>query len=323
MDLISVIVPVYKVEAYLDQCVSSIVQQTYKALEIILVDDGSPDRCPQMCDQWAEEDGRIKVVHKKNGGLSDARNAGLEIASGDYIAFVDSDDWIHESFVDTLYRQIQDTGADICECAVIYASDDEKVLRVRACGQKKILYSRTEAIKALIREDGLYQTVWNKLYKRSVLDNIPFEIGKQHEDDFWTYRVFDRIGTLIADDQPLYYYRQRTDSIMSAGYQIKRLDGLEARIRRMEYLRKDRELLEYSNAYLQFDYLYHLQCILRYLNGRDRSKAVHYVLQKMERLGTPNYKGTAISVKYRFWFWAFRMHPVTIANIRNALKIGM
>ena len=113
MDLISVIVPVYKVEAYLDRCVQSIVDQTYTNLDIILVDDGSPDRCPQMCDEWAKRDRRIRVIHKENGGLSDARNAGLRMAAGAFVAFVDSDDDVDLQYIEALYRALNDAQADI------------------------------------------------------------------------------------------------------------------------------------------------------------------------------------------------------------------
>lgn len=124
MELISVIIPIYKVEEYLDHCIKSIVEQTYRKLEIILVDDGSPDKCPLKCDEWAERDGRIRVIHKKNGGLSDARNVGMSIAKGSYISFIDSDDWISPDFYEKLYRSITDSnaqiaaniGAALCSC---------------------------------------------------------------------------------------------------------------------------------------------------------------------------------------------------------------
>ena len=117
--LVSIIVPVYKVEDYLERCIRSIVNQTYKEIEIIIINDGSPDKCPEICDKWAEEDKRIKVIHKKNGGLSDARNAGMQIASGEYIAFVDSDDWISPFYLEYLIKAIVDSKCDIVECDII------------------------------------------------------------------------------------------------------------------------------------------------------------------------------------------------------------
>ena len=122
--MISVIVPIYNVEKYVNKCVGSIVNQTYTNLEIILVDDGSPDRCPEICDEWAKKDSRIKVIHKKNGGLSDARNAGMKIASGDYIAFVDSDDWIAPEMYERLLMAIKNDNSDIAACAVKMVWED-------------------------------------------------------------------------------------------------------------------------------------------------------------------------------------------------------
>ena len=124
MELISIVVPVYKVEPYLDKCVSSIVNQTYKNLEIILVDDGSPDNCPVMCDAWAEKDNRIRVIHKPNGGLSDARNAGMSAATGELIAFVDSDDWIAPDMYEKLYHRLTEDGSDIAACGVQMVWED-------------------------------------------------------------------------------------------------------------------------------------------------------------------------------------------------------
>ena len=122
--LISVIVPIFKVEDYLNRCVESLIAQTYHNLEIILVDDGSTDTCPQLCDEWAEKDKRIKVIHKKNGGLSDARNAGIRAAEGEYILFVDSDDWVCADYAESLYRAVESSNSDICECDVIRTSGE-------------------------------------------------------------------------------------------------------------------------------------------------------------------------------------------------------
>lgn len=323
MDLISIVVPIYNVEQYLNQCVLSIIRQTYDNLEIILVDDGSSDKCPQLCDQWADKDGRIKVVHKTNGGLSDARNAGLKVVSGDYIAFVDSDDWIHESFIQKLYEEIIDSEVDICECAVSYVNNEGVIIGNRSCKYSEIIYPRLDAIKALIKEDGIYQTVWNKLYKKKLIEDIYFEVGKYHEDDFWTYQIFDRINTIKVVNKPLYYYRQRSNSIMGEGYQRKRLDSLEARIKRMDYFQKDPELAAFSRSMIQFDLLYHLQNILQILDGDERDKASRYVLTQLSALKEIDDHVAGISKKYRVWFFFFRRNPIAVARIRNFLKIGL
>ena len=190
MELISVIVPIYKVEAYLDKCVQSIVNQSYRNLEIILVNDGSPDNCGAMCEAWAAKDGRIKVIHKENGGLSDARNAGLAIATGELISFIDSDDWIEPEFLQTLYDALVAQNAQIAECAIHLVDEEGKILRSRGPAKCESI-GKIEALRRLVMEDGVYQTVWNKLYRRQVIAGILFEKGKYNEDDFWPYQIFD------------------------------------------------------------------------------------------------------------------------------------
>lgn len=128
MEQISIVVPIYKVEAFLDRCVASLVNQTYQNLEIILVDDGSPDRCGQICDEWAKKDARIRVIHKENGGLSDARNAGIGIATGKYIAFIDSDDWVSKLYIEKLYQIMQLENGDIAECEIVRTVGEEPVI---------------------------------------------------------------------------------------------------------------------------------------------------------------------------------------------------
>ena len=137
--LISVIVPIYKVEEYLDRCVESLINQTYKNLEIILVDDGSPDNCPQMCEAWAQKDSRIKVVHKENGGLSDARNAGFEVATGDIISFIDSDDWIEPEMFETMLSQMEKDDSDIVSCGVNWVEENGSVIRTVTVSEDSVL----------------------------------------------------------------------------------------------------------------------------------------------------------------------------------------
>lgn len=241
--LISVIVPVYKVEEYLDQCVSSIVNQTYQNLEILLVDDGSPDGCPAMCDRWAEKDSRIKVIHKENGGLSDARNAGLKIATGEYVAFVDSDDMISDDMLESLYNALYDTKSDIAECDYVYFED--KLPHIDDCTDAKhTIFCAEEALKALLEKKDLYCVVWNKLYRRLLFDNLSFETGKLHEDVFFTYQVFGKCQSVVKVKQQMYYYRQRQDSIMGKSFSFGNLDALEAMEIQIDYMSKNYPKLE-------------------------------------------------------------------------------
>lgn len=234
MELISIIIPIYKVEQYLAECMESVLGQSYTKLEIILVDDGSPDACPALCDEYAEKDKRVKVIHKKNGGLSDARNAGLEIATGEYIAFVDSDDVIHKDYVRLLYEAIKDANADISACDLMEFQDGTKTpnftyeIEDVKCNQ----YLPEEALGELIRGTGFRAIACNKMYKQSMLSDEVFEVGRYHEDEFFTYRMIDKAKSLTFVGAKLYYYRQRNGSIM-AGFSLKHLDSLDAYLDRI------------------------------------------------------------------------------------------
>lgn len=321
MDLISVIVPIYKVEPYLDRCVQSIVEQTFKNLEIILVDDGSPDACPAMCDAWAEKDSRIKVIHKENGGLSDARNAGLAVAAGDYISFIDSDDYIAPEFLTGLYDAMAQTGADIAECATAYVDEDGNILRQRNVAPVAQM-DKLEALRRLVLEDGIYQTVWNKLYRWEVIDGILFEKGKHHEDDFWTYQIFDRMEKLAVVDQPMYYYLQRAGSIIGAGYTVKRLDGLEARILRMEHLQKYPELACLTRQNLVMDCMWHYQSAKTHLAGQEQETALTKVRETMKNCPAVPLHRLSGKMTHRIWYLLFRTMPELTAWVRNSMNIG-
>lgn len=321
MDLISVIVPIYKVEPYLDRCVGSIVAQTYEKLEIILVDDGSPDNCGAMCDAWAEKDSRIEVIHKENGGLSDARNAGLAVATGEYISFIDSDDWIEPNFIQKLYHAMGQTGADIAECATAYVDEGGNILRNRNAAPV-VEMDKLEALRRLVLEDGIYQTVWNKLYRREVIDGILFEKGKHHEDDFWTYQIFDRIKKLAVVERPMYYYLQRSGSIIGAGYTIKRLDGLEARFLRMEYLQKYPELAALTRQGLMLDCMWHYQSTKAHLAGREQETALGKIRETMKNCPAVPLSWLSGKRTHRIWYLLFRTMPELTVWVRSKLGIG-
>ena len=181
--MISVIVPIYKVEEFLDKCVQSIVNQKYLNLEIILVDDGSPDRCGEMCEEWARRDKRIKVIHKKNGGLSDARNAGLVAANGEFIAFVDSDDWIEPQMYEIMLKVLMKEKADIVACGIVDSYIDKEIIH-----SPIYRVGKTEQFLKMIYKDTIFSVVsWNKLYRRRVWENFQFPKGKICEDAFTTY----------------------------------------------------------------------------------------------------------------------------------------
>ncbi len=235
VELISVIVPVYKVEPYLDRCVASIVAQTYKNLEIILVDDGSPDNCPQMCDAWAKKDDRIKVIHKQNGGLSDARNAGMAAARGEFIGFVDADDYISPDMYEQLCSHLINDDSDIAACDFLAFADETEINDDSCPIPKSHTASAHEAMSDIVNNRNFRAVAWNKLYRKDLLDGMLFEVGKLHEDEFFTYKVIDRAKQLVYVDRPLYFYRQRPESIMTR-FSCRRLDLLDAYVERIKLL---------------------------------------------------------------------------------------
>lgn len=233
-DLISVIVPVYNVESYLNRCIESLVRQTYKYLEIILVDDGSLDGCPHICDKWSERDNRIHVIHKTNGGLSSARNAGLKVAKGEYIAFLDSDDWIHTKFIEHLYITIKDYKVDIAACDICQVYTEKQDEKINKLSVK--IYSTEEALETLINGETFRAVAWNKLYHKNMLIGEQFETGRYHEDEFFTYRIMAKTNKLAYVDEKLYYYFQRKGSIMNS-ISYKHLDALDAYLERIAYFK--------------------------------------------------------------------------------------
>lgn len=235
---VSVIVPIYNVEKYLDRCVNSIINQTYTNLEIILVDDGSPDNCPNLCDDWAKKDSRIKVIHKENGGLSDARNAGLDICTGDYVTFVDSDDLIDEKFVEVLLNIAKNKNAEIVSCGVKRFKDtieknENKVVEIKE-------YSSTKAIANTYKTaDMEFVISCAKLFKSDIFDNLRFKVGVIHEDEFVIHYIFDKVNKFVVTNQELYYYFYNDNSITIGSFKLKRIDILRALQDRAEYLKQN------------------------------------------------------------------------------------
>ena len=177
----------------MDRCIDSIVNSTYDNLEIILVDDGSPDQCGRKCDDWAEKDDRIKVIHKKNGGLSDARNAGIAIANGEYIGFVDSDDYIEPEMYEVLLKAIIQTESDISMCYELREDEENKVIRCSKSREITVLSSEEATIDLFVVNKYARHAAWSKLYKKDIFEKERFPVGKLFEDAAIMYRIFDRI----------------------------------------------------------------------------------------------------------------------------------
>lgn len=235
---ISVIIPIYNVEKYLPKCINSVLNQTYSNLEIILVNDGSTDSCKQICEEYKKLDNRIKIINKKNGGLSDARNYGIEASTGNYIAFLDSDDWIDKELYMTLYKIIKRYDADIsvCNFKKSYLNGDNKT---HNSGKIKC-YSNIEALNELYGKNSVQMIVaWNKLYKRSTIKELRFPVGRIHEDEYLTPIIIYNANKLVYIDNQLIYYRQTPNSIMNSKFNIKRLDYLYVLENRIEFFKEN------------------------------------------------------------------------------------
>lgn len=224
-ELISVIVPIYKVEPYLRKCVDSILNQTYQNLEIILVDDGSPDNCGLICDEYAQKDSRIRVIHKPNGGLSDARNAGMEVMSGNYVAFVDSDDWIEPEMYETLLTQLKKYNADMSFGGVTDDLErDGAVTSVKTSqyGDTPFAEDKLAAMKRYFHGSW---AAWDKLYRASLFDGIRYPVGEINEDEAIVLHLLDRCERVCYTNQVFYHYmkRENSGSITTADFSLKKL----------------------------------------------------------------------------------------------------
>jgi len=220
--LVSIIVPIYKVEKYLNQCVESIVNQTYTNLEIILVDDGSPDSCGAICDEWAQKDTRIKVIHQENRGLSGARNTGIEHSNGQYLMFVDSDDYVVPEYVERLFCSIVMNQADMAMCGFFYLSTANCLIEKPLSCEREVL-GKIDALLGLERvweEKELYIVVWNKLYSRKLWETTRFKEGVLREDEFVMPKLYEKCNCIAIENECLYVYRRREASITAEKNEI-------------------------------------------------------------------------------------------------------
>ena len=224
--IISIIVPVYKVENYLQKCMDSILAQTFRDFELILVDDGSPDRCPELCDAAAEKDSRIRVIHQKNGGLSAARNAGLDAARGEWIGFADSDDTIEPEMYEILYGLAQEHKANLAVCGILYVDEQDRPLAEPAQSPQVQILTREQAIGRIASTP--FHLANNKLYRREIFAQLRFPEGRLNEDSFTAPAVLEQVTTAVYTQQQLYHYCQRTGSIMHQQKKLRNYDAVEA-----------------------------------------------------------------------------------------------
>ena len=287
--LISIVLPIYNIEKYLTDCIESVINQTYKNIEIILVDDGSEDNCATICDNYANKDKRIKVIHKENGGLSDARNAGLKIATGEYITFIDSDDIIDKQYIENLFEILVENNADIaiCNYKEIEEKNNYKQLPKNYKPKNEIdIFDNIESLKQMYtsHKHGMVFVAWAKLYKKELFikNNIKYPEGKIHEDTYTTYKLLYYAKKVVFTEKELYFYRLRKGSIMNSKFNLKKLDKLPAIEETCEFFleKNEPELLkcafnDYMKACIKLIYV-----IDNAYEGEDKENIEKEILEK-------------------------------------------
>ena len=304
--MISVIIPVFNVETYVKECIESVIQQTYVDLEVIIIDDGSTDNSGKICDQYAEFDRRIKVIHQKNQGLSAARNQGLDIAKGDYIVFVDSDDYIEKDMIERLYKALVVNNADLVICNIKKFYGETQVLNEIKSPLKDEIVLPYEAIEKLFQSESWYYVVsWNKIYSKELWNQIRFPIGYIHEDEAVIHRIFKRCTKIVILEDQLYYYRQHDNSIMHRNT-MQKTDIYYALADRLKFL--ERTVSKASLRKLTYRFWYHFphDFFLCYENKKYKvyknrmKKALRKAFPVMRRVGFFTWKD-CMSVFLLLW----------------------
>lgn len=307
MPKISVIVPVYKVEKYLNRCVDSILTQTFTDFECILVDDGSPDNCGKICDEYAKKDKRVKAIHKQNGGLSDARNKGIdwtfENSDSQWIAFIDSDDWVHTKYLELLYETAVNNNVKISSCGYIAVKDkkeDEKILDVTIA---------VDAPENMFKKGYKYceynfSIAWGRLYRKELFKNIRYPFGRLHEDEFTTYKLIYACDKVAVIEAPLYYYFQNEGGIMASEVSPKRMsDELDARKEQLDFFYSKKFETSFKNIFKVFCNL--IEKYYREYGGRKEYasllKAYRTYAEKSVKLYNEYLPDLLIKYGYRRW----------------------
>ncbi len=318
MASVSIIVPVYKVEEYLKRCVDSILNQTFKDYELILVDDGSPDNCPKMCDEFAEKYSQIKVIHQKNGGLSAARNTGIEwvLANSDseWITFIDSDDWIHPQYLESLYEANKVNKTDI---SFGYDMIAEKYIVKNESVPKNEIYSiETEAAFIDKRLDS--NAACSRLFRKYLFEDIRFPIGKLHEDRFTSYKAYFKVNKVSVVPFPVYYYFVNDTGIVHSEWSVGRMDDLEAAENQLEFFKTN----NYDKAFVHIlkEYIHLMIVSLRYLKSHKSYDKYEKIIKKKLRKTLKNHN-EELGMSFKNDFNTYKYAYPIRAKIYNRIKI--
>lgn len=317
MKKISAIIPVYNVEDYIDKCIESLLLQSLDNFEILLIDDGSTDNSGMICDSYANKYENIKVFHKENGGLSSARNYGLEKAKGEFISFIDSDDWIHKDMYLELYNAAIKNKADIAQCRYLKVFNED--IEINTNINRKIEVFNNIAALNNFYNDKYKETVvcWNKIYRKKLFNDIKFPVGKIHEDEFTTHKLIYKAKKIVYLKDELYYYRQREGSIMRSGFNIKELSLLEAFKEQSIFMKNiNNEELYYRslNRYLIGLRLKYYQCQNSLKNNR---KILEQIKKEYQLIYFKNIKNNKIKFMTKINESIFMINPTIYKKINN------
>ncbi|MBP3468798.1 MAG: glycosyltransferase family 2 protein [Lachnospiraceae bacterium] len=321
---ISIVIPVYNVEKYLDLCIRSVLAQEYENYEVILVDDGSTDHSPQICDRYAEQDARIRVVHQSNGGLSCARNTGVKHATGDYVFFLDSDDCIHPQLLSRVGKLAEEYKAPLIQIDIEsvphdfqdYQKEIEKDYPVYQFDTIDAFYNLDRDDQKIAKDIRLITTVaWTKLYRKDLVDNIPFpEDIRLHEDQMVAHRFIVEAGGILFYRAPLYYYRNRPNSLITEGWTTKRLTILDCYKDRVEWTKKiSGDIYEIQNL-TYYIFIRYLTCMFknywmatRKLQGEEKEKIQQMIIKRYRQ----ELKTSGMKLKPKDWivFHLFGLIP--------------
>lgn len=314
---VSVIVPIYNVEAYLPQCVDSILNQTYDNLEIILVDDGSPDNCGAICDEYAAKDCRIRVIHQENGGLSAARNAGLDIADGEYIAFVDSDDFIADTMIERLLRSAAEANADmaVCDVAVYY---DGSSVHPHECPMENDCFSQDVLVRKMTEPQAWHYVVpWNKLFRRYIFEKIRFPEGYIHEDAAIAHRIAGECHTIVTIPEELYFYRQNPNSTTNSAFSIKRTDNLFALADRIQFSYQKGWKKMWNDTAVRYVHSF-FDLYFRFQRTEENGKYFHRMEASLKTALPYLLYSNQISMRHKCYLLLIRINPKLYCILKKA-----
>jgi len=326
---ISIIIPVYNVELYLRQCIQSVIEQSYTNIEVILVNDGSPDNCGAICDEYANKDNRLTVIHKKNEGVSGARNIGLDIATGEFIYFIDSDDWLDPDTIEVSYKNLINNNADISCCTYYIAYVNSTITPYN--NGTTLLLSRQEAVKEALANQKIKTFLCGKLYKRHLFNNLRCPIDMIYcEDSFIIIKIFSQAEKIVLHTTPKYYYRQRKSSVVYGTYTVKYFnDGIAAASHNhklvAELFPTLSELSKYNLILAYIALLKKMICTKKFLKLKEYKEAIltvreNYTLVSKSIYASKIDKLSALLIKTNIFLFKFAHNAYKIwGNLSNKI----